>query len=96
MIYMITSLNVSSLHVFYYIMHVSENVPHIDYTKYNVSASKGKQLIRPRMLLGLSPDISLEDPIRHYSKARDLLLSKNRYITRETKLTMYLYFLSSS
>ena len=59
-----------------YCMYVATVLFLVDYTNYNVSASEGKQLIRPRMMYGLTKDLSLEDPIRPYSKARDLLLSK--------------------
>ena len=57
-----------------YIMHIQ--ICLLDYIKCNVPASKGEQFIRPRMLYGLSNDLSLEDPIKPYSKANDLLLSK--------------------
>ena len=52
----------------------------IDYSKYNVSASRGQQFIRPRMLFGLSEDLSLEDSIFPSSdcETRDLLLSKKQ------------------
>ena len=50
----------------------------LDYAKYNISASRGQPFIRPRMLYGLSMDLSLDDPILPSSdcKTRDLLLSK--------------------
>ena len=61
-----------------YLHHMCMKICSIDYINCNVSASKGKPFIRPRMLYGLSVDLSLEDPIKPNSKTRDLLLSKNR------------------
>ena len=60
------------------ITYVAIEICSLDYTKYNVSPSRGQQFIRPRMEVGLSEDLSLEDSIFASSdcEARDLLLGK--------------------
>ena len=60
------------------IIYIAIEICSLDYTKYNVCGSRGQQFIRPRMLFGLSEDLSLEDSVFPSSdcEARDLLLSK--------------------
>lgn len=71
-------MNVSSMIVCTIYVHYAE-ICSIDYATHNVPVPGKESFIRPRMLYGLSKDLSLDAPILPScnSKARDLLLGKN-------------------